>query len=206
MSTADERPDYRPSITNPQCKVCTSEHRLEIEVALAQGQPQERVARRFSRGAQKFSKQNIHTHYHKHMQVIEKAVAEAAAAEGRDLMLDLKTATEIEAQNARTRARMRAQVSATIENGDLDWRRPRDVMAFMEFDARLGEQEAAARAELVMIQARTFGTAVREVVTDNDVHVKILETYDRIYDEQYKRWDRSILEEDGEGEEPDPQV
>ena len=28
---------YQPSTTNPQCKVCTSPDRFEIEVALAQG-------------------------------------------------------------------------------------------------------------------------------------------------------------------------
>ena len=71
---------YQPSTTSPQCKVCTSPDRFEIEVALAQDQPQETVARRFSRNGQSFSRQNIHTHYHKHMEVIDRAVSEAATA------------------------------------------------------------------------------------------------------------------------------
>ena len=66
----DSRSEDQPSLTNPQCKVCMSPDRFEIEVALAQGQRQEAVARRFSRNGQAFSRQNVNSHYHRHMQVI----------------------------------------------------------------------------------------------------------------------------------------
>ena len=75
----DNRSEDQPSLTNPQCKVCMSPDRFEIEVALAQGQRQEAVARRFSRNGQAFSRQNVNSHYHRHMQVIERAVVERAA-------------------------------------------------------------------------------------------------------------------------------
>jgi hypothetical protein len=175
MCPPDERLQSGPSTTNPQCKVCTSDDRFEIEVALAEGQSQELIARRFSRDGQAFSRQNIHSHYHKHMQVIEQAVLEVALERRRDRKLDLKTATEIERQNEANRARLRAHAAAAID--DLRWR-PRDVIAFMKFDAMLVEQQAAAGTEFIMQRARLFSQAVREVVTD-DQGQQILEAYDR---------------------------
>jgi len=50
-------------------------------VALAQGQPQETIARRFSQDGRAFSRQNVHSHYHRHMQVIDRAVLEAATCQ-----------------------------------------------------------------------------------------------------------------------------
>lgn len=84
----------RPSKTNPQCKVCASPDRFEIEVALARGQSQGYVATRFSRNGQTFSRQNIHTHYHKHMPVLDLAVAEAAAQRGISPVLDIDSPVE----------------------------------------------------------------------------------------------------------------
>jgi hypothetical protein len=152
-----------PSSTNPQCKVCSSPDRFEIEVALAQGQPQETVARRFSRDEQAFSRQNIHSHYRRHMQVVDRAVTEAAARRMRDRMLDLETAIEIEDRNERNRALMRQQVSAQIENNELRWS-ARDAMAFIEQDARLGEQRSAALLDAFRVDARAFSDAVKSTV------------------------------------------
>ena len=56
------------------------------------------------------------------MPVIDKAIAEVAAAQDRGVILDLETATAIELEHARNRARLRAQVSRISENGELNWR------------------------------------------------------------------------------------
>src|SRR6476660_1475132 len=116
-----------PSSTNPQCKVCTSAHRFDIEVALAVGQSQEAIARRFSRDGQAFSRQNINSHYRRHMEVIGRAVTEAAAERMRGRMLDVDTAIEIEDQLERNRAAMRRQVREQIETNQLRWS-ARDAM------------------------------------------------------------------------------
>lgn len=178
MCPPDGRPQYQPSITNPQCKVCTSESRFEIEVALAEGQSQELIARRFSRDGQTFSRQNIHSHYHKHMQVIEQAVLEVALERRGNRMLDLETAAEIERQNEANRARLRAHAAAAID--DLRWR-PRDVIAFMKFDALLGEQQAAAQAEFVVQRTRLYSKVVREIMTDDQAR-QVVDAYDRACD------------------------
>jgi hypothetical protein len=183
MNMSDECPSYAPSTTNPQCKVCTSPDRFEIEIALAQGQPQQHIARRFSRDGQTFSRQNIHSHYRRHMPVVEKAVAEAAAARNRGLVLDIETATEIEIQNARNRAGLRAHVSAIIERGQLDWR-PRDVMAFMEFDARLGQDRSQAQLSAALRQIQVYSDAIVRVVTDDATRAKIVDTYDEMIAER----------------------
>jgi hypothetical protein len=88
---------------------------------------------------------------------------------------------------------MRAAVTAALENGDLALK-PRDIMAFMELDARLGEERAAARAELTMKQARTFGKAVRAVIPQ-ELHEQILETYDRLISLQGLDDPRAMLED-----------
>ena len=71
-------------------------------------------------------------------------------------MLDVGTAIEIEDQLERNRATMRQQVSAQIENGQLKWS-PRDAMAFIEQDARLGEQRSAALFKVFEANAQVLG-------------------------------------------------
>jgi hypothetical protein len=171
----------QPSSTNPQCKVCMSSDRFEIEVALAEGQPQETVARRFSRNGQAFSRQNIHSHYRRHMQVIDRAVTEAAAGRMRNRMLDLGTAMDIEDRNERSRELMRQQVAAQIENNQLRWS-ARDAMAFIEQDARLGEQRSAALLDVFMVEARAFSEAVRSIVPPAQWQA-IVDEYDRLMEE-----------------------
>ncbi|MGN6169114.1 MAG: hypothetical protein ACTHQQ_13235 [Solirubrobacteraceae bacterium] len=117
------------------------------------------------------------------MPVIQKAVAEVAAAQNKGLILDVEAATAIEAQHARDRARLRAQVSAIIENGHLIWR-PRDVMAFMEFDARLGQEQARVHAAPVLDQAKAFGEAVMRVIPDQETRAKIADAYDKVLAER----------------------
>jgi hypothetical protein len=167
-----------PSETNPQCKVCTSPDRFEIEVALARGQSQTSVANRYSHSGQTFSRQNINAHYHKHMQVIGLAVAEEVARRGPNPMLDLNTATDIHAQNERNRALMRAQVAKAIEDGAFDWK-PREAMAFMEMDARIEEQRNDVRAANLCAQAHGVNQALLRVVP-KDLHPKIVEAYEEV--------------------------
>jgi uncharacterized protein YaiL (DUF2058 family) len=190
----DQSGNEAASISHPQCKVCESPDRFEIEVALAQGQPQQHIARRFSHGEQSFSKQNIHSHYHRHMPVIEKAVAEAAAVQNRGLLLDLETATAIEVENARNRARLRAQVSRLIEQGQLNWR-PRDVMAFMEFDARLGQVQSDRLEQNIGVQLGVLGEAVERVIGDETL-TKVLDEYDHLIAERELPEDERALSEE----------
>jgi hypothetical protein len=167
----------RPSKTNPQCKVCKSADRFEIEVALACGQSQESVATRFSRDGRTFNRQNIHTHYHKHMQVLDLAVAEEAARRGLSPMLDIQRASEIHAQHEHNRVLIRAQVDATIREGLL--LKTRDVLAFMELDVRLEEQRNQHRIDVILIQARVFGEAVRRIMP-SDMYDQLIATYDEL--------------------------
>ena len=174
--------DKRSSATNPQCKVFTSPDRFEIEVALAEGHPQVIVARRFSRNGQSFSRQNIHSHYRNHMQVIERAVAEVAAERMRNRVLGVGMAVEIEDRNERNRELMRRQVSAAIENHDLRWS-ARDAMAFIDQEARLGEQRSATVLEAIMAEARVFSEAVRSVVPQSQ-WAEIVDEFDRRLEER----------------------
>ena len=169
-----------PSSTNPQCKVCTSSNRFEIEVALASGESQEATARRFSRGGQALSRQNIHSHYRRHMEVIDRAVTEAAAGLLRNRMLDVSTAIEIEDQLERNRAVMRRQVSEQIETNQLRWS-ARDAMAFIEQDARLGEQRSAALLETFKSQASAFMEAVKSTVPP-ETWGAVVEAFNRLMD------------------------
>jgi hypothetical protein len=169
-------PAYQPSKTNSQCKVCTSPDRFEIEVALAQGQPQETVARRFSTDDRRFNRQNIHVHYHNHMEVIDRAVLEVATSRMKHRMLDLDTAIEIEEQSQRVRDRMREHVYDAVENGRVRIS-ARDVMGFIEQDARLSEQRSAAELEAIMAEAKAFSDAVKQCVPQSHWQ-EIVDTFD----------------------------
>jgi hypothetical protein len=170
-----------PSTTNQQCKVCTSPDRFEIEVALARGRSQASVATRFSRDGQAFNRQNINTHYHKHMEVLDRAVAEEAAKRGLSRSLDLKQAAELQAEHERNRAQLRAQVHARINEG-LEWK-TRDLLAFMEQDIRLEEQRNQLRIEPVLIQVDALAQAVRRVVPQ-ELWTPIIDAYDEILNQK----------------------
>jgi hypothetical protein len=197
----ESSPEQPWATTHPQCKVCTSSDRFEIEVALAEGQAQEGVARRFSRNGQEFSKQNIHSHYRRHMDVIDRAVTEVATARMRGRMLDIGTAIEIEDRNERNRAMMRHQVAEQIENNGLRWT-ARDAMGFIELDARLGEQRSAALMDEFMADARAFSQAVKTVVPGS-LWPHIVEEYDRLMEaggriDYLYRSEDLVLEEESE--------
>jgi hypothetical protein len=170
-------PVLRWAMTNAQCKVCTSPDRFEIEVALAENQAQDAVARRFSQNGQEFSKQNIHSHYRRHMGVIDRAVIEVASARMRGRMLDLDSAIEIEERNERNRSLMRQQVAEQIESNGLRWT-ARDAMSFIELDARLGELRSASLMEDFTASARAYSEAVKSVVPQS-LWPDIVEAYYR---------------------------
>ena len=165
---------------NPQCKVCKSTDRFEIEVALAERQSRELIAQRFSRNGQTFSRQNMHSHYHNHMAVVDRAVAEAAAARLRNRILDVGTATEIDVRNERNLALMREQLSVQIEENGLRWS-PKDAMSFMQMDVLLSEKRSAAQLEGIMVEARAFAAAVKEVVPQA-MWADVVQRYDSLVD------------------------
>ena len=167
-----------PSTTNAQCKVCGSPDRFGIEVALAEGQSQEAIARRFSRDGQLFNRQNIHSHYHRHMEVIERAVTEAAAAGLRNRMLDIGTAIEIDERNERNRTLMREQLAARIEENSMRWT-AKDAMAFMQQDQSLNETRSVRQFEAFMTEARAFKAAVKHVVPE-EMWMAVVNRFDEL--------------------------
>jgi hypothetical protein len=166
-NTHDVMGVYHPSETAAQCKVCQSVDRFEIEVALAQGHSLELTARRFSRGGQSFSRQNLFTHRNRHMQVVDQAVVREAAARMRNRMLDVTTAGVIDEVNSRNRQLMRDQLAAVIENNELRWT-AKEAMAYMEYDERVSDDRSAKQLEAVMIEGHVFADAVMKVVPRSD--------------------------------------
>ena len=171
-----------PSSTNPQCKVCTSPDRFEIEVALAQDQPQETVARRFSRNGQSFSRQNIHTHYHKPY-----GGDRSSSFRGCDSTQMRRKGCLISTRRWRSRNRTsapgigcEAQVQDAVENNLIRFN-ARDVMAFMEQDARLGDQRSAAMLETFKSQASAFMEAVKSTVPP-ETWGAVVEAFNRLMD------------------------
>jgi hypothetical protein len=57
---------------------------------------------------------------------------------------------------------------------------PRDILLLNAERARIEHERDTLHTELVMIQSRTFGLAVRNVVQDDDTHRQILAEYDRL--------------------------
>ena len=58
---------------------------------------------------------------------------------------------------------MREQLSVQIEQNGLRWS-PKDAMSFMQMDVLLSEKRSAAQLEGIMVEARAFAAAVKEVV------------------------------------------
>jgi hypothetical protein len=68
-------------ITEPRCKVCQHPRRLDIEVALLEGQSRQLVAERFSTSELPLNRQNLHVHNQKHMDTVDRAVVDKARAD-----------------------------------------------------------------------------------------------------------------------------
>jgi hypothetical protein len=56
----------------------------------------------------------------------------------------------------------------------------RDILLLNAERARIEHERDTVHTELVMIQSRTFGQAVRNVVQDDSTHGQILAEYDRL--------------------------
>lgn len=152
-----------PSMTNPQCKVCNSPDRRAIEVALVQGRGQDTIARVYTRNGQQFSRQNIHTHYHRHMQVVDRATVERARLHARNAMLDVESAKAISRGNEELRDLLREGARRAAQSEALRWT-AKDVIAFLERDEQMEQERSGMQVDLLMREVQAFSAAVRMVL------------------------------------------
>jgi hypothetical protein len=96
------------------CKICTSRHRVEVEITLAMGRPVESIAKRISRGGETFSREDIQTH-HDHLDLIQRALPEMEAARKRGVLLDLKTAVDRVSAKDRDRQLIRSLIGEALD-------------------------------------------------------------------------------------------
>jgi hypothetical protein len=155
-----------PSETNPQCKVCCSPDRRAIEVALVQGQSQERIARAFTGGDQAFSRQNIHSHYRRHMQVVSKETVEEARLLSRNAMLDVETARRIDRGHQELRSLLWESARDAAASGRLRWT-AKDVISFLQCDVEIEQARNVAQITELIRAVDVLIAATRTVVPDS---------------------------------------
>ncbi|MDX6370979.1 MAG: hypothetical protein QOG93_2481 [Gaiellaceae bacterium] len=152
-----------PSVTNPQCKVCSSPDRRAIEVALVQGQSQERIARAFTRGDQAFSRQNIHSHYRRHMQVVAKETVEEARLLSRNAMLDVETARQIDRGHQELRSLLWESARTAAASGRLRWT-AKDMILFLQCDVEIEQTRYRGQVVELMRDAAAFIDAAKALI------------------------------------------
>jgi hypothetical protein len=168
-------PGVSPSVTNSQCKVCVSPDRRAIEVALVQGQSQERIARAFTCGDQAFSRQNIHSHYRRHMQVVAKETVEEARLLSRNAMLDVETAREIDRGHQELRSLLWESARAAAASGRLRWT-AKDMISFLQCDVEIEQMRYRGQVTELMRDAAAFIDAARTMVPESKWN-QLLETF-----------------------------
>jgi hypothetical protein len=174
----DEVLDDMPSDTHPLCKVCNHPARREIEVALIEGQSREVLARRFSTGKMKLNRQNLHSHYHGHMQVIDRAVAEQARTRARNAMLDVESVRAIRERQAGLRGLMLEQATEALAQGRVRWS-AKDILQLHGEDAAMEVDRAAVQVEMVMVDFNLLAQALKAHTTDA-VQNAIVEEYQQL--------------------------
>src|SRR6476659_1778790 len=122
MTTDTTRPSDPPTpYSHPLCKVCTSERRRDIEYALLTGQSRASVADQFSDDTISFNRQNLHTHYWRHMHDVDDAVARAAVEERQRRRLDPATAVSVLAKRRQLLSDLLEEGLEAVTDGGVRW-------------------------------------------------------------------------------------
>jgi hypothetical protein len=119
--------------------------------------------RRLLPNGQQFSRQNIHAHYHRHMQVVERATVERARLHARNAMLDVESAKAVSRGNEELRDLLREGARRAAESEALRWT-AKDVIAFLERDEQMEQERSGMQIDLLMRDVRAFSVAVRMVL------------------------------------------
>ena len=159
------RSDARTPYSHPLCKVCTSERRRDIECALLTGRSRASVADQFSSDTVSFNRQNLHTHFWRHMHDVDEAVARAAAEERQRRRLDPATVVSVLAKRRQLLSDLLEEGLEAVTDGGVRWT-VRDVISVSNELAEL--ENIADHDELgeVMREARIFAGAVQAVVPE----------------------------------------
>jgi hypothetical protein len=165
--------------TQPRCKVCQHPQRVDIELALLEGQSRELIAQHFSTSDRPLNRQNLHTHDHKHMDTVDRAVVDKARARTRNALLDIQTARGIRDQEDELLDLLYAHTRTAIAEGRVRVS-VRDIIHLNQERARIEQERANVQIEAVMIQARTYGKAVKNIIHEDSTHRQILNEYDRL--------------------------
>jgi hypothetical protein len=160
--------------------VCQHPQRLDIELALLEGQSGPVVAERFSTGDQVLNRQNLHTHYRNHMKTIDRAVFERART--RNALLDVQTGRGIRQEEDELLELLSRYVRAAMAEGAVRVS-VRDVLRVTAERARIEQERSRVQVEAVVVQARAFGEAVRNVAPE-ELHEPIIVEYDRLMTEK----------------------
>jgi hypothetical protein len=147
-------------------------------VALIEGQSREVLARRFSTAAVRLNRQNLHTHYHGHMRVIDRAVAEQARTRARNAMLDVGSVRGIRERQASLRALMLNQATEALAQGRVRWS-AKDILQLHSEDMTMELDRAAAQVEMVMVDFNLLAQALK-AHTSEAVRTAIVEEYERL--------------------------
>jgi hypothetical protein len=162
--TADHRDAM--ALTHPTCKVCASPRRREIEVELLVGGSRQAIAERFSGEDQAFNRQNLFSHFHNHMDVVEQAVVQLARQERRRRSLDVATARRILLSKTQFHEDLLEIGMAAIAEGRVKWTLGGVLATKAELD-KLRDAEDAAAIALIMERFNLFVEAVKEHVPED---------------------------------------
>ena len=164
-------------VSHPTCKVCGSPNRREIELALLVGGSRQAIADRFSVGGEVFNRQNIHTHFHHHMQVIDRALIDLAVAERKRRSLDLGTAQQVLLAKRQLLEDLLEMGLDAIAEGRVKWTL-NDVLAVNAELEKLRATDHGQEVAYVVAQAHEFTMAVLEFLPD-DKRDALVEAYQR---------------------------
>lgn len=168
----EEEPESARLFRHPTCKVCNSSNRREIEIALLREEPRPAIAARFP--DDNMNRTNLFNHRHRHMDVVDSAVAAAVRERMARDSLDAETAKDMGLdRHALLTDMLQAGVTA-LASGRVRFA-PSDVLAILDAREKLAGEDR--QFEEVVAQSRMFVDAVKSIVP-RDLWPQILDEWD----------------------------
>lgn len=159
----DKGPRKPPiQITNPQCKVCNSPHRREIERLMVSGIGNPRICVFMEAAGETFNRQNLDRHKANHMSIEEAVIAEMWAHHARNALLDPDEMEGLIVTREGMLDVMLQYAKQAMERGEIMWS-AQDILKVMDKQRELEAAKSTTKIDAMLREADAFGAAVRTV-------------------------------------------
>jgi hypothetical protein len=175
VTICEGSPGYEPLITDRRCAVCTSEHRGAIEMQLVGGMATKTLARFVSALGDVVSERALTAHWQHHMSSGDAALRRIWETRAGEAFPEVDEMEGFITTPEGLMEVLRERFKQNLLSGEVAWT-PRDAIAIIDALERHRQTPRGLAPEIVMIQARLFVEAVRNILPE-EMFARVIADY-----------------------------